>query len=695
MVKNSKMVYWAMGTSSFLVFVTLVSSLLLFPRVTQQTFSIVILVFGVLELGAIFLSGYFLKTDASMETDDEDDKYFQSLVPKAQENPVAFGIKIRRLVLMSKVYMGLLFISCIQTIVGTIFLGISIQVPAKIMLVVTVALGAVVLLLFRALLYHPAFPEYPSEIEATPASFPTLFSIVYRVQKMTKAPKLHHVYVVSGDNCAVAMYTDFFGFRKKNIMEIGISLISFCTEDDLEALLAHEMAHIGNRDTFVGYQANINMLRWDFLRVKVEKENQFIRFLLGKFASFYTKYLSVHMAAISKPHEYAADTVAAKVTSAHQYAAMLYKILYLSEVKTDSLDFFNIHSIEELPTDFLSSTLNQIRHYKNPSPADFQRTLKQTQSMIYDSHPTFFERLKNLGLEDYETQFDLAQTTPIDEGVAQILTFYNQQWHQEMVEEWKSYQEEKKQDEALVKKFPQDYDDVRTCMMTGWALLRLRRREDAISLFQKLTDLYPDADFPVYAVGVARLQNGDESGLEAVMNFADTHAYEIEDAIDTIVHYFVSANQADRLDELQEWFDQKQIIQREYKRELLEIRSTDLFLWADTPSWEIMGPFCEKLSRLKRIKAIYFMRKKCIYAEMGPLLVGIDVGMADTNKSDVEQVEALLDEIMPELNYEGYITKTYENDMGFFLKHFMGSKGNEVYNRRSYLKQMKEENEEN
>ncbi len=339
---------------------------------------------------------------------------------------------------------------------------------------------------------------------------------------MTKAPKIHHVYVVPGDNCAVGLYTDFFGIRKKNIMEIGISLIAFCSEDELTALFAHELAHIGNRDTYIGYQANVNMLRWDFLRKKVEKENQFIRFILGKFANFYTRYLSIHMAAISKPHEYAADAVAAKVTSPKMFAKMLYKTSYLSKIETDGIDFFNIHSEEDLPTDFLSSTLDQMRCNKDLHFADFQKTLNQKRSHIYDRHPSFSERLENLGLEHYEASPDLNQATPSDEGYANILAYYNRQWHQDLVEDWKEFQEQKEYDENLVKQFPEDYEDIGTCMRTGWALLRLRRREEAIGLFQKLVEIYPDADYPRYAVGTAQLQNKDENALSGCDGFCRT-----------------------------------------------------------------------------------------------------------------------------------------------------------------------------
>ena len=62
----------------------------------------------------------------------------------------------------------------------------------------------------------------------------------------------------------------------------------------------------------------------------------------------------------------------------------------------------------------------------------------------------------------------------------------------------------------------------------------------------------------------------------------------------------------------------------------------------------------------------------------------IDSDFGTTTSKDVQKVTEIFEEYMPELPYDGLIVMTYEQNPRFFLKEFLGPKGNIVFNRLLY-----------
>jgi len=651
--------------------------------------SLVLLIFGTLELSALVFMCLIIEPSHYTDTDELDREYLETLANAAIQNPKKLKGRIHNIRLQGRFYLIFLFTGLVEGSAGVILLAQSMYIPSIILFSGVVGTGVILVTSFRSLLYKPDFPKYPQEMIATSENFPGLICLFSRLKVSCKAPRIHNIFIVPGDNCSVELYSDFFGFRKRNLLHIGLTLLMYCSDEELSAIIAHEFSHIRKRDTLIGYQAYISRVRWQIVRGLAEPQKFYVRHLLGRFAAFYSDYIAMNFRALAKPKEIEADMLANEIVGKTACVSTLLKSYLLSCMPMPSVDFFAISSPDELPTQTISNYLNGISGFVSTPDDIYQSELIGIQSALLDSHPSLYERFRLLGWEGPLPVMHVVKNDCLDPGIQKLMDFFDNNYYEQLCVDYFNHLENIENDEKIVNDYDGTMEVADYCMPIGWALFRLHRWEETLTFLQSMDVAFPGNYIITYAIACTRMRLGMEEAIPDLMKIADDYPYLIEEVLEEILEFTNKTGKKELLKTLDPWIEEKSVIWREHQRELGEIRSRDEFIAASIPSKRILKPFQEELSKFRRIKSIFLLRKKVCYALRGPLLVGIDVGFANTSKKDVQIVKKLLDEMMPELPYDSYIIRTYEQDPRFFLNQFLGPKGNIVYHRRSYIKSRK------
>jgi hypothetical protein len=307
-----------------------------------------------------------------------------------------------------------------------------------------------------------------------------------------------------------------------------------------------------------------------------------------------------------------------------------------------------------------------------------------------DSHPSDYERLVALGWNGNPKSVTLEPRETLDPGFGAALAFFDENWAESLMQDWEDFEESAEEDDETIESYDGSMEDGDTCMGYGWALFRRRRWQEALEHFQMISGEFNDPDdLVVHAIISCRLRLGDESAIKELIQLTDNHPELIEDTFDEINIFIKNTGKVELWQSLDGWLQEKARIYREYKRELGELRGRDVLIGANIYNNHIVKSLQSQLYQLRRIKSIILMRKEVQYARKGPLIVGIDVGFGTTTAKDIQQVTEIFEELMPQLSYEGFIVRTYEQDPRFFLREFLGDKGVLIYNRRLHKRGLK------
>jgi Zn-dependent protease with chaperone function len=101
---------------------------------------------------------------------------------------------------------------------------------------------------------RPRPDEMPSEILSR-AEFPALYRVVDTVVDSLGAPKTYGIVVNEDFNASYGQ----FGWRRKGVLSIGLSLWMILDEEEKVALIAHELAHSVNGDAARGFYIGLAM----------------------------------------------------------------------------------------------------------------------------------------------------------------------------------------------------------------------------------------------------------------------------------------------------------------------------------------------------------------------------------------------------------------------------------------------------
>ncbi|HAQ06649.1 MAG TPA: hypothetical protein DCR24_03655 [Bacillus bacterium] len=173
--------------------------------------------------------------------------------------------------------------------------------------------GTLSFFIIKALIVKMEMPDgyYLQREEA-----PKLFEMIDTLRLRLNTPHIDEIVLDSEFNASVAQISAYgMVGKKRNVLVIGIPLLSTLSQQQFTAVLAHELAHISNSDTALGARIYRLRMGWGRLLHSLEENEQFGTFIFKKFFQWFYPRFDAYTFAMARQEEYDADHSAAAVTS--------------------------------------------------------------------------------------------------------------------------------------------------------------------------------------------------------------------------------------------------------------------------------------------------------------------------------------------------------------------------------------------
>ena len=264
------------------------------------------------------------------------------------------------------------------------------RIPGK--LALGCVLGAAVIL-WSVMPRRDRFEAPGPQLE--PRRHPKLFEMIRGVASATKQEMPAEVYLVGDVNAWVAHRGGLMGLGARGIMGLGLPLLQTLSVSELRAVLAHEFGHYHGGDTKLGryvYQTRVAIGR------TLENLGRYGSILQLPFIWYGHLFLRVSHA-VSRRQELAADQLAAHVVGARPLAEGLKKIhaaapafgYYWSNEVAPVLQAGFVPPLAAGFRQFVAGEIGQ-----KALAAAQERSLKEDQGDVLDTHPPLRERLEGL-----------------------------------------------------------------------------------------------------------------------------------------------------------------------------------------------------------------------------------------------------------------------------------------------------------
>ena len=230
---------------------------------------------------------------------------------------------------------------------------------------------------------------------------PRLYEVLRDVARRVDTEPVDEVYLSPGAMIGVHQEGrgpfGIFG-GKRRVLTLGVSTMHFLTVNQLKSILAHEYAHFSHKDTFYSrfiYQVSLS------IRKAVEGMSQAGGWLtyVNPFYWFfllYSKAYALLSAGYSRSREFLADRMAVSLYGSDVFAKAL-ETVCIDGALFESTAYHNIAELLRKKKQFVNMYL-AFRRYReqnvNAKERDKRcRDLLNEKESLFDSHPTFAERL--------------------------------------------------------------------------------------------------------------------------------------------------------------------------------------------------------------------------------------------------------------------------------------------------------------
>lgn len=400
-----------------------------------------------------------------------------------------------------------------------------------------IGLGALSLLVLRALWVRLSSP---TGIAITKQDAPELFELLDRLRRALKAPAVHRVLLTS-DFTAVVVQTPRLGFLGwyRNDLVLGLPLMQVLSPPQLDAVVAHEFAHLSRAHRRVAGWIYRVRLTWDRLAGAMRARHQWGAILFERFLGWYVPYLNAYSFVLAREQEYEADAQAARLAGSipAREALVILAVVgrFLDRSFWPALDRLTVKQA----TPPKSPLKDLARAFKTGMPPDdAQRWLKEEMSRLTgyaDPHPSLKDRLAFLAKESKRTgdPWDLEtwphvrgapRVTALDHYLGDIQREFRRrleaEWVAERANEWKARHEAAQRGQRRLSALAQKAVAGPLSVEEQWEQARwaeeLRGDGEALPLLESLLTTSPNHARANFALGRILLDRSEARGMALI-----------------------------------------------------------------------------------------------------------------------------------------------------------------------------------
>lgn len=404
----------------------------------------------------------------------------------------------------------------------------------------------------------------PAGIVLTKDDAPKLFQTLEELAVAMKAPRFDTVILDHQWNASVVSVskTALPGFKRRHILHIGLPLLISLDDQQIKAILAHEISHISESDTTLGAKVYRLEAQWGQLMNSIKDDDDFTQKLFSKFLNWYYPRFLAFTFVLRRQEEYIADANAAKATSNQTAAEALILIhtvgsyLY-EELIPKALEQAEKNQEEPKP---LSNLYQFISNFDSTAVQSYLNEELKVETQYHNSHPSLADRLQALqapadlsipvpknravdiylknGTEWVSKVEELLNTIQITGEVENFEETY-QKVKEYRLEVQKNQEEAEQEYQTLLEKSEKTVKEHYQFFRLTYAL---KGPEAAILVLQGIIESLDDPEDYAHAylhLGQIYLQLGNEKKAEEMLEKAGETFYELKaTAYETLIEYY-------------------------------------------------------------------------------------------------------------------------------------------------------------
>lgn len=517
--------------------------------------------------------------------------------------------------------------------------------------------GTLSFFIIKALIVKMEMPEgyYLQQEEA-----PKLFEMIENLRKRLNTPQIDAIVLESEFNASVAQISAYGMIgKKRNVLLIGIPLLTALSQQQFTAVLAHELAHISNSDTALGAKIYRLRMSWGRLLHSLEENEQFGTFIFRKFFQWFYPRFDAYTFTMARQEEYDADRSAASVTSqramgealvvtsvaAPYYYRDFYSELFEECAKTNSVP---------QPYSNFTEKFQSLSHQK--ASQYFSEQLEE-ESYMTDTHPCLKDRLAALGAEAELPERN--QASALESFFAfpgRVISDFNTMWVDYNQDSWKeeieTFNDSKQRYEELLKKQVSTLEEL---LEKAYLTVEFNSLEAAIPLYEEIARNHrhdPKTAGALIILGEHYLESKDtvEKGKQLI-NLAMSYDWELRlPGLDLLCGYYYETEQSELFEKTREELESWEEIVEASNEECDFVQPTDHFVTHDKGTEEIHAGI-NQLSQYKEITRAYLVRKQLAsIPERKQYVLGLDLALPKS--TDLNEAEDAL--------YEKYMNGLFE-----------------------------------
>ena len=381
---------------------------------------------------------------------------------------------------------------------------------------------------------------------------PELFNTVESLCAKLKVPHIRKILLTSEFNAGVTQVPLLgpLGFSR-NYLRIGFALMASTSPEQFQAVLAHELAHLGGQHGRMTGRIYQQRTTWAGLQSVFQQKTRAGGWILRRFLNWYAPYFNAYSFILARRQECEADRASVAVVGKEVTAQALTLASVGSAYCQEDFwkPFLERSRIEPAPTQ-----LPHLQMLRSPlTPMPWSRTesilarelLRRTD--LGDTHPALAERLGAI-----DASASVASDFPISaaqkylgtsaEGLAHEL---DEAWQVRNAKAWRDRYEQHHRDLGLLTSL--DEKAAKTSLSEGDAFQRLQALERvkgksvAQPQIESFLSAYPGHTGAQFAVARLRLEDGDESGLELLRKVMTADANATKPGAE-LAHKFLKAH---------------------------------------------------------------------------------------------------------------------------------------------------------